>query len=127
MARPSTYSDDMPEKVLDYVENYELAGDLLPSVEGLADHLSVHRDTIYEWAKHEDKAAFSDTLEALKRKQKKILMEKGLVGEYNPTITKLMLSHNHGVYEKSAQQITGADDGPVQVTHTKIVLVDPDA
>lgn len=71
----------------------------LPSVEGLAATLKVHRDTLYEWAKHYPE--FSDTLEDIKAEQKKRLMDKGLSGDYNPTIAKLILSANHDMREKT--------------------------
>lgn len=69
----------------------------LPTFEGLAIHLGVHRDTLYDW---ETKyAEFSDILERLKQFQAKSLINKGLSGKYNPTIAKLILS-KHGYADK---------------------------
>lgn len=71
----------------------------LPTIEGLSAFLKVNRDTLYEWAKHHTE--FSDTLEKIKAEQAKRLIDKGLSGDYNPTIAKLILSSNHGMREKS--------------------------
>lgn len=71
----------------------------LPSVEGLALFLKVHRDTIYDWAKKHE--IFSDTLERISQVQKKNLINNGLSGTYNSTIAKLMLASNHDMRDKS--------------------------
>jgi hypothetical protein len=57
----------------------------LPTVEGLAIHLNVNRSTIYEWRqKHEE---FSDIIERMLALQASQLIQNGLVGHYNSTIT----------------------------------------
>ncbi len=71
----------------------------LPTVEGLSAYLKVNRDTLYEWAKHYSE--FSDTLDEIKAEQAKRLIDKGLSGDYNSTIAKLILSANHGMREKT--------------------------
>ena len=83
----------------------------LPTIEGLATHLDVNRDTLYAWAKEE--AEFSDILEALKEKQAGRLINNGLSGDYNPTITKLFLS-KHGYVDKTEH--TGEGGGPIAFT-----------
>lgn len=62
----------------------------LPTIEGLAVHLTVARSTLYEWGNTYPE--FSDILEQLKALQASMLIQNGLKGEYNPTITKLMLT-----------------------------------
>jgi DNA-packaging protein gp3 len=83
----------------------------LPTIEGLATHLDVNRDTLYAWAKEE--VEFSDILEALKEKQAGRLINNGLSGDYNPTITKLLLS-KHGYVDKTEH--TGEGGGPIAFT-----------
>jgi len=80
----------------------------IPSVQGLAAFLKVSGDTLYEWAVNDDgvltekeRIEFSDTLEELKNIQGNRLISKGLSGDYNPTIAKLLLSSNHGMAEKT--------------------------
>ncbi len=124
LGRPTKYTKDINKQALGYIatcgENYivldkavikdgELAEEQyvkkeikLPTVEGLALELDVHRDTLYTWAKeYED---FSDTLETLKKKQAEMLIQNGLSGDYNSTIAKLILSANHGINEKSESE-----------------------
>ncbi len=75
----------------------------LPSIEGLALYLHIHRDTLYEWEKsYED---FSDIIEELKQKQADRLMNSGLSGDYNSTIAKLLLA-KHGYKESTETEIT---------------------
>ncbi len=69
----------------------------LPTLEGLALYLKVHRDTINDWrTKYEE---FSDVISELMQKQASMLLSKGLSGEYNSTIAKLILS-KHGYRDK---------------------------
>jgi hypothetical protein len=126
IGRPSKYRDDIPERTLEYVKTFKKLGDLLPTMEGLVLYLGVPRSTLYDWAKQPDKQAFSDALDVLKQTQAKMLFENGLEGKYNSTITKLMLSHNHNVYEKSAKEISGPDGGPVAIQEVRRTIVRPD-
>lgn len=70
----------------------------LPSVAGLAVHLKCARSSIYEWAKQH--AEFSDMLERILAEQEKRVVENGLSGEYNSTISKLILA-KHGYRDES--------------------------
>lgn len=71
----------------------------LPTIEGFALWLGVHKDTLYEWKKLHQK--FSDALDRIIQEQKERLINNGLSGDYQPVIAKLMLSSNHGMREKS--------------------------
>lgn len=97
--RPTLYQEDFPAKVIHYLENHEQLGDAVPTIEGLADFLETHRDSIYEWESLYPE--FSDTLKRLRTKQGKLLQNGGLTGKYQQPITKLMLSANHGMAEKT--------------------------
>lgn len=78
----------------------------LPSVEGLAVFLHVNRDTLYQWQK--DYVEFSDIFGEVLAEQAKRLISKGISGEYNSTIVKLLLS-KHGYVEKqeSKTEVSG--------------------
>src|SRR5690242_12861907 len=78
----------------------------LPSIEGLALHLKIHRDTIHEWEKQHP--AFSDILNVLRSKQAVALINRSLSGDYNPLISRLLLT-KHGYTEK--QEIEHSGDG----------------
>lgn len=97
--RPTEYTEELLQKARDYVA-FALSEEKLPSVAGLAKHLKIARSTIYDWASQEDKGEFSDILEDILSTQEEELINKGLTGKYNSTITKLVLS-KHGYSDKS--------------------------
>lgn len=82
---------------------WEDSGDVVPSVEGLAIYLKVSRSTVKLWASQDDR--FSATVEEIKSIQARKLINMGLSGEFNPSITKLLLN-NHGYTEKTETQST---------------------
>jgi len=71
----------------------------LPSIAGLSIYLGVARSTIWEWK--EKYPEFSSALEKLLSHQEARLLDNGLGGQYTSTITKLILSNNHGYKEKT--------------------------
>lgn len=106
--RPTKYCDALLEAAEAYLENYEAAGDLVPSVVGLALAIGIDKSTCYEWAKHEDKARFSDILTRVEAIQEQQLLRGGLGNEFNPAITKMMLT-KHGYSDKIEQSHTSPD------------------
>jgi hypothetical protein len=120
--RPTDYSQEILEKAQEYLvscidEEYDWTkteGDKstsyehrirvkLPSIEGLAKYLGVARSTVYLWEK--DYPEFSDILEEILSEQAQRLINNGLSGDYNPTISKLILT-KHGYSDKSETDIT---------------------
>ena len=89
----------------------------LPTISGLALYIGVCEDTMYEWAKHHP--TFSESLKVIKGRQKNRLLNKGLSGDYNSTIAKLILSSNHGMSDKSQTDITS--DGKALPTTINII------
>lgn len=71
----------------------------LPTIEGFAQYIDVNKTTLYEWDKKYPE--FSNSLEKIKTEQYNRLVNKGLSGDYNSTIAKLILSSNHGMSEKT--------------------------
>jgi hypothetical protein len=71
----------------------------LPKIEGFAQYIGVHKDTITEWKKKYDD--FSVALDKIRTEQHNRLVDNGLSGRYNPVITRLILANNHGMREKS--------------------------
>lgn len=100
--RPTHYSQEILEKAQNYIDTWVNSPRAdrknLPKVAGLAIELGVHRDTIYEWSKEHKE--FSDILDNLLSLQEEELIERGLEGSFNPTITKLMLT-KHGYTDKN--------------------------
>lgn len=123
--QPTKYNDEVQSLADEYLSGFPDHGHVLPTVEGLSEVLGVTRQTIYNWADPETNRRFFDTLETLKARQHRMLFEKGLTGDYNSTIAKLGLSSNHGMIEKSAKELTGADGGPIAVQEVRRTIVDP--
>jgi hypothetical protein len=71
----------------------------IPKLEEFAGTLGVVYTTILEWEKlYPD---FHKVLDQIREAQEKILIEGGLSGDFNPMITKLILSAKHGYRERS--------------------------
>lgn len=111
--RPTEYNKEILEKAREYLETYESLGEVIPSIEGLACFLELSRPTIYDWSGQEDKQEFSYIVERVLAFQGKTLANKGLKGEFNPTIAKLMLS-KHGY--KDAQEVDQNIKGSISLT-----------
>ena len=96
--RPSKYTAAIQKKADEYLKNLP-DGQIIHSIEGLADHLDIARSTVYKW--RDEIEEFSDTLEAVMRKQAIALINNGLTGDYNSTMTKMMMNVNHGYRERN--------------------------
>lgn len=134
--RPTEYTQDITTRAQEYLEScideikQVVTGESekfttfkektivkLPSIEGLARFLKINKDTIYEWEKiHEE---FSDVLHALRSEQADRLINMGLSGDYNPVISRMLLS-KHGYAERT--EVTGAD-GKAVITETHVKII----
>lgn len=105
--RPTLYSKEMQEKADKYLDfplfetyskeivvkdqiqviNAERPNSI-PSISGLALHLGVHRETLYNWGKKH--CQFFDTLETLKQKQEHFLEYHGLTRGYDSSFAKFL-------------------------------------
>ncbi len=132
--RPTLYEDTMPEKVLEYlkecedewVEYHKTRGEKsdsyerilkvnLPSREGFARYIGVVVNTLKAWG--EDHKDFLTALSIIDQEQKLKLLEGGLSGNYNPIISKLGLSANHGMRDKSEVETD------LKITSVKVEIV----
>ena len=107
MARPTIFSKEIIQKTKLYLETYQELEEVIPSIAGLSCFLGIARDTIYDWSSQEDKQEFSDTIAKIMSDQEKTLINKGLQGDFNANITKLVLG-KHG-YKDNADVTTGGD------------------
>lgn len=140
MVRPTIYEEGFIEKVDEYLkaskdvwdefhktrgvnsDGYERTLTVkLPSREGFAKHIDVSHDALSDWEKKFPE--FGVALRKIDSEQKERLINEGLGNNYNPTISKLLLSANHGVVEKQDLGIGGASDG--SKLQIEIVMIDP--
>jgi hypothetical protein len=80
-------------------------------------HLGISRETLYAWSRDEDKSEFSDLLSQVRTAQERQLINEGLRGNFNSTITKLLLN-KHGYSDKS--EVTS-----VQPVEIRRIIVSP--
>lgn len=130
--RPTKYNADMLDRANWYLQNYEELGDVVPMIAGLAIHLGISRDTVYEWADNpvinakEDSVTsltFSDIVNGIRRANERALINGGLGGKFNPAITALMLS-KHGYTKDSKVEHTGNVAPPPVVIEATYVTMD---
>ena len=97
VGRPTKYNDELQAKAEDYVFNWKEIGDAVPSRVGLCCYLGIDKSTSFEWGKIYPE--FSATLKAVETLQEQIALNKGITGEFNSVIVKLVLA-NHGYSDK---------------------------
>lgn len=102
--RPTKYTDELIKKAKAYITDYAIYEDVIPSIAGLSSMLEISRSTLYKW--EEEKQEFSDILRGIKAEQEKILLNKGLSGDFNSAITKLVLG-KHGYHDKQDLDVSG--------------------
>lgn len=107
MGRPSLLTPELIAKAREYLFGYEEQGDVIPSASGLACWLGVAKSSIYLYAQKNDD--FSDTLDAIQAKQETLTLNKGMTGDFNSTIAKLVLA-NHGYSDKIQQDNVSSDN-----------------
>lgn len=113
--RPTKYSEEIllaAQQYLDggYLEN----GDVVPQIAGLACHLKISRETVRDWASHDDKPEFSGIVSNLMAEQERGLLNGGLRGDYNASLAKLALS-KHGYTDKIENTLQGPEGGPIDL------------
>ena len=106
--RPTLYTKKLVDAAWKYANGgWQEAGDPVPSVAGLACEIGVRRETCHAWAKDEDKE-FSNILGEIAAIQERYLVKGGLGGDFNPSITKMMMT-KHGYSDRVEQDLTTSD------------------
>lgn len=115
---PTKWNQEIITKARHYLANYQDYGKNIPTVARLSQVLNISRDRIYKWAEQKDKKELKYILSELKCIQEAELLENGLSNEFNPTITKLLLT-KHGYHDnpQANQAATG-----IQVTVNRGVV-----
>ena len=119
--RPTKLTEELYKNAREYLDGIgEDVETKLPTIEGLAIHLDVSRESLYEWEKNE---RFSYILESLRRMQANKLIQMSILNKYNPTISKMMLT-KHGYIESSKQDITVEQVIPILGGKTNVPVND---
>ena len=111
--RPSQYNKELLVKAREYGKKYQDLGHVIPSIAGLALYRGVSRAIIYVWSADEDKQEFLDILDDILSEQEFTLINKGLSGDFNPAITKLVLG-KHGYHERRETEVSGKGGKPIR-------------
>jgi hypothetical protein len=117
VGRPSKYNDEIQAQADSYLYGWQDV-DALPSRVGLCCYIGIHKATSYEW--EETYPKFSDTCKAIEALQERTALNKGITGEFNSQITKLVLA-NHGYSDKQAVDHTTNGES---ITRIERVIID---
>lgn len=116
VGRPTKLTDELMNKAKVYVQRDYLIDELIPTMQGLALYLQVNQDTVHDWRNKNEE--FSEITRDLMALQAKNLFRGGLTGDFNASITKLLLT-KHGFSDRVEQDLRSSD-GTMQPT--QIVL-----
>lgn len=134
MARPTILTKELKERAKLYIKECEdtegeyhktrgktsdgferLIKVKIPTIEGLAYYLGTSRDILYDWESKD--VEFSYIMEDLRSKQADSLINKGLSGDYNPTIAKVLLT-KHGY--RDGTEIMGKDGKDLKISFDSV-------
>lgn len=107
--RPTKYTDELLENAREYCDSGYLEDGVIPSIEGLALHIGVARETCHVWRHDEGKEEFSNILETILSKQAVLTINGALNNKFNATIAKLLLG-KHGYSEKTSTDVTSGGE-----------------
>lgn len=97
--------------------DWQVAGDIIPSVAGLACYCGKSREAMYQYQR--ESAEFSDMLDGILTLQENKLLNGGLSGAMNATITKLVLS-KHNYSDKVETDLKSTDGSMSPKTFTEM-------
>lgn len=115
MGRPTTYRKKYLDDIRDYLEAKAADGET-PFVEEVSLMLGIPIRTMQEWKEKNDE--FGEVYDELKTMQLFDIKRKALNGKYVSRIAALVLSADHGLIEKTRQEVTGAGGGSLSVEHS---------
>lgn len=129
--RPTTYNDELVQKAREYLEEFSIkqserenttSEEVIPTIVGLCRYIERARSTVHKWINEEGKEAFSDICSAIAELQEVKLVTGGLIGGWNPQVTKMILT-KHGYSDK--QEIDhSSKDGSMKPPAPQYQIVD---
>ena len=103
---PSKLDDELIAKAEEYIYDFRSNDDVVPSVAGLACYLEISRSSVYNYKGQSNR--FLDIVERVELLQEKMLINGGLMGDFNASIAKLMMT-KHGYSDKQEVDNTSSD------------------
>ncbi len=119
--RKSNLTPELISKAREYVDDFRACGDVIPTIEGMAYYLEIARSSLYKY--EGESSEFSDIAERVRQLQAKMLINGGLMGDFNASIAKVMMT-KHGYSDKQEIDNTSSDGSMVQMP-TRIEIVAP--
>jgi hypothetical protein len=111
----TVYKDEYPSLLIEYVNRCK-ENDELPMEEGFANENMIAIRTLTGWLADKEKyPQLAIAYAYLIAEQKKMLVLLGLTERYNAQLVKFLLSANHGMSEKSQQEINAKTDNTFKV------------
>ncbi len=118
IGRPGELTAEVMECAWAYVKGgFRDVPNQIPSVAGLAFVLGRRRETLYDWGRRNQN--FSDILDAISTTQEMMLLDGGLSGDFNSSVTKMILT-KHGYSDKQETSVS-SPDGSLKPTVIKLV------
>lgn len=117
---PTKYDPNFIDTVDIYLQSCGREQTKLPTREGFARYINVHRDSLQEWCKsHKD---FNQAMHKIEDEQKIQLIDDGMYGgkEVNAAMAIFLLKANHSMVETSRLEHTGKD-GDAMKTQVEII------
>ena len=109
--RPSKYTAEMPEKLVEFFnipekkkEDGKTVGEEYPMVIDFCLLVGITNSTFFKWC--QDHSAFSDAYSHCKKIQEKFLVKNSIQNRYNPYFSQFVLKNNHGWKDKQEVEQT---------------------
>ena len=118
--RPTTWDDSYIDGIYEYIDNWQVYDDAIPTAERAAKHIGCKLSSIYAQSKQNTELA--EALGEIKQAQKLVLLNASLTGEFNSNIAKLIFSANHALSEKTISEAHHTSDGSMSQAPTMIYL-----
>ncbi len=122
VGRPTDYTPELVAKAKMYITDYHSQGDVIPSEVGLCKYIEQSITCVQRWGGEEGKEEFKGILKDINTEQHNVLINKGLTGDFNSAIAKLVLG-KHGYHEKQQTEISGPGGKPIETTSKVLNVV----
>jgi len=118
--RPTKYTPELLEAARSYIDRY-VDSNKIPTLEGLALACDIRRSTLYEWHNGDVAEEFSDIVDKVMKNQAVKLIEQGLDGTYNASITKLLLTKHRYSDKQDVDHTTKGEQLPTPILGGAVV------